>query len=242
MGKISLRITTQANLFIGGTPTTFEIGGVDLYTVTDYEGYPYIPASSFKGTLRNIVRDMEFSSNENALMIRAFYENYMSELQKENFENITKHTLEQERIDQMEERFQKAIEKASAEYLFGIQGFNDTPKLIFGDFTLENKPKDSEKREALFSIDSKNTILHSEPSQQPQVSANPRTYKTVRPGVALCGDIMFHKMDKRQIDLAIVEELVVQAVQMLNSGTYRLGNSGSRGYGKVKVEMVRGCE
>ncbi len=242
MEKISLRITTQANLFIGGTPTTFEISGVDLYTVTDYEGYPYIPASSFKGALRNIVRDMESSCNTNATNIKAAYVKYLSELQKENYENVRKHNLEQERIKRMEERFQEAIKKASAEYVFGIQGFNDTPKLIFGDFTLENKPKDSEKRKALFSVDSKNTISCSESNQEQKVSANPRTYKTVRPGVTFCGDIMYYNMNKLQINLAIVEELIEQAVQMLNSGIYRLGNSGSRGYGKVKVEMVRGCE
>ena len=54
---IKIRIKTLSNLFIGGTPMPFEIGGIDQWTAVDGEGFPCIPASSLKGALRAIVVD-----------------------------------------------------------------------------------------------------------------------------------------------------------------------------------------
>ena len=68
MERIRAEIITEANLFIGDNPSTFEIGGIDLYTKTDYNNRPQIPASSIKGTMRKIVRDME--SEEIAVKIK----------------------------------------------------------------------------------------------------------------------------------------------------------------------------
>ena len=49
---IEIRVKTLSNLFIGGSPMPFEIGGIDLWTAVDEEGFPCIPASSLKGALR----------------------------------------------------------------------------------------------------------------------------------------------------------------------------------------------
>ena len=46
---IHISVKTLSNLFIGGTPTPFEIGGIDQWTAVDEEGFPCIPASSLKG-------------------------------------------------------------------------------------------------------------------------------------------------------------------------------------------------
>jgi CRISPR-associated protein Csm3 len=66
---ISVTITTKSNLYIGGMPQGFEIGGIDMVTATR-DGRPYIPASSFKGALREICRD-----NVNS-KISGFYDGY----------------------------------------------------------------------------------------------------------------------------------------------------------------------
>ena len=56
---ITIKIQTMSNLYIGGMPAPFEIGGIDQRTAIDQEGFPCIPASSLKGTLRTMVREDE---------------------------------------------------------------------------------------------------------------------------------------------------------------------------------------
>lgn len=53
---IKIRVKTLANLFVGGNPRPFEIGGIDQWTAVDEEGFPCIPASSWKGAIRAIVQ------------------------------------------------------------------------------------------------------------------------------------------------------------------------------------------
>lgn len=240
---IRLKVTTLSNLFIGGSPATFEIGGVDLFTVTNHLGKPYIPASSFKGTSRNIVRDL-VGTHKDAESIRQSYKQYLQELLVQNMKQLEQMKMKEkeageERINRMNERFTKEIGRVSAECLFGMEGFNHTPKLIFNDLRLLNALDE----EAIFSIDSKNSIEQSEQSaKEPKVSANPRTYKTVRPGVEFVGEINFHMMDKLSTSLDVVRSFVEHAITQFNEGTYRLGNSGSRGYGRIQVEILRECE
>lgn len=241
---IRLKVTTFSNLFIGGSPTTFEIGGVDLFTVTNHLGKPYIPGSSFKGTLRNIVRDLGQSGSSVSAQAKAIsqaYKQYLLELQQQNMVQLEQMKMNEkeggeERINRMNERFTKEIGRVSAECLFGMEGFNHTPKLIFNDLRLLNALDEAD----IFSIDSKNSIEQSE--KEPKVSANPRTYKTVRPGVEFAGEINFHMMDKLSVSPDVVRSFVEHAVTQFNEGAYRLGNSGSRGYGRIQVEILRECE
>ena len=53
---IKIRVKTLANLFVGGNLRPFEIGGIDQWTAVDEEGFPCIPASSWKGAIRAIVQ------------------------------------------------------------------------------------------------------------------------------------------------------------------------------------------
>lgn len=229
---ISFTITTRSNLFIGGTPQMFEIGGVDLYTVTDFLGKPYIPASSWKGALRTVVHDLvhEGPSHPEAEEIGKSYENYLCNLKEQNMKQAESKGIEQERIDRMQNRFDELISHASAEYLFGMEGFNRSPKLIFHDLQLSSPIVGTV--DSLFSIDSKNTIEIGKEN----VSAKPRSYKTVRPGVSFTGMIDFYLFHELQIQKETVKSFITDAMEQFNQGTYRLGNSGSRGYGKIKVE------
>lgn len=52
MKKYKVTLKLASGMLIGSGNDTFELGGVDATTITDSEGKPYIPASSFKGKLR----------------------------------------------------------------------------------------------------------------------------------------------------------------------------------------------
>ncbi|MET3504101.1 RAMP superfamily CRISPR-associated protein [Halalkalibacter oceani] len=235
VNTIRLKVTTLSNLFIGGSPGTFEIGGIDLFTVTDHNGKPYIPASSFKGSLRRIVRDLSKSSEEAKLITEA-YQEYLRTKKEESSTWIEEMKEKDERFqrERVEKRFEEAIHKASAEYLFGMEGFNHTPKLIFNDLQLI-ETGDAEA----FSIDSKNSIEANEPHEEPKVVANPRTYKTVRPGVVFSGEIHFYMLDQLTVPKEVTSRFIENAIYQFNTGMYRLGNSGSRGYGRIQVEVSR---
>ncbi|CAM3838280.1 RAMP superfamily CRISPR-associated protein [Marinicrinis lubricantis] len=230
---IHLKVTTLSNLFIGGSPSTFEIGGIDLFTVTDYNDKPYIPASSFKGSLRRIVRDLAGSSAEAKLITEAYRE-YLRSKKRENLPRIEEMRDKDERFRRVEKRLEEAIHNASAEYLFGMEGFNHTPKLIFNDLRLiETGDVDP------FSIDSKNSVKVSEPQEDPNVVANPRTYKTVRPGVEFSGEIHFYMLNQLAVSTDVIARFIENAIYQFNTGIYRLGNSGSRGYGRIQVDVSR---
>lgn len=227
MERIKLELTTLSNLFIGDTPSSFEIGGIDQYTKTDFHNKPLIPASSLKGVLRRIISDME--SDGTAEEIAKAYKDYFKDLKEKNIRNLEKvaDKIEPERKKGINDRFEKTIEEASAEYLFGVQGFNDAPKLIFNDLVV----KEGQEERELFSIDSKNRI----DVVEDQLSAKPRTYKTVRPGVVFTGDILLYRMER--LGIKGIREFVENSLLEFNSGIYRLGGSGSRGYGRVRIEV-----
>lgn len=228
MKKISLTITTKSNLFIGGTPTTFEIGGIDQYTVTDYAGNPYIPGSSLKGTLRSIVRDLADDTVTEPL--NKIYQDYCTCLIEEAQTNLP-HSLNTDEKKRLDERLAKMKEHTSAEYLFGIEGFNQTPKILFSDLEMVNAGQPT-----IFSIDSKNSVTESDN----QLSAVPRTYKTVAPNVVFQGEILFQSAQKMQNADVFIEEakkMLQKCFDLLSTGYYRLGNSGSRGYGRVSIQV-----
>lgn len=233
---IRLKVTTLSNLFIGGPPTTFEIGGVDMYTVTDFEGKPYIPGSSLKGSLRNIVRDLvRHHKDGQVLKIGQAYREYLDAQLQEHMKRIEQLNGDAEKISRMVERYNNQMEHATAECLFGMEGFNHTPKLIFNDLKVIATDVQRDSWEHLFSIDAKNKI-HPDP-QGPM--ANPRFYKTVRPGVAFTGEILLHRMELLPVGTDVIRSFIERALQQFNEGIYRLGNSGSRGYGRVEVAVIQ---
>lgn len=228
MKKISISVTTKSNLFIGGTPTTFEIGGIDQYTVTDYQNNPYIPGSSLKGTIRNIVR--ELSSDAITAPLNQLYQAYCKTLCQEA-EGSLPHKMDADTKKRLDKRMKAMEKKSSAEYLFGIEGFNQTPKLLFSDLKMV-EAKDG----MIFSIDSKNSIKE----EDNNLSAIPRIYKTVAPNVVFQGEILFQnpkKMEKPDLFIQEAENLLKECFALLTSGYYRLGNSGSRGYGRVEIKV-----
>ena len=237
---IRLRIKTLSNLFIGGAPMPFEIGGIDQWTAVDHEGYPCIPASSLKGALRAII--MEDRSAE-AFKIGQWYARFLKKEWEENREQILKCVGEEEACIRIEKRYTDAIEQASARDLFGIREFNNTPKLLFNDLRLK---KEQRILEECFSIDTK-TSIHCD-GEEPK--SNPRTYKAARAGLEFEGEIELYRFgqmcfDKSTID--VCKAYVINNLKKFDEGIYRLGNSKSRGYGKICLSIIEegegvGCD
>lgn len=228
--SIHIKIKTLSNLFIGGTPLPFEIGGIDQRTATDQDGFPCIPASSFKGALRAIVRE---DPSPSAREIEDLFKAYLKREKEEHWSEISNLVKEEEAIQRIKARYEKAEKELSSAYLFGIEGFNQTPKLLFNDLLLCDEFR--QNREACFSIDMKNTI---DLNGDAPVS-NPRTYQTARKGLIFEGEIKFYKIEQLGDGaVALCKEYIIDNLCKLNNGIYRLGNSKSRGYGKVEVSVI----
>ena len=56
---INIRFTTISSCLVGNQTESFSVAGVDQSTTIDENGRPIIHGSSFKGALRNIVREEE---------------------------------------------------------------------------------------------------------------------------------------------------------------------------------------
>lgn len=220
---IRVRIKAISNLFIGGSPQPFEIGGIDQWTAVDEEGFPCIPASSFKGALRTIV--MKDRSDE-ASEIAQWYREFLKREQDELEEKIPEF-FDAEMKERVKKRYADAVKHASACDLFGIREFNNTPKLLFNDLKLSEEYRDLKK---CFSIDTKAAIDCG--GKEPK--SNPRTYKAVKQGVEFEGEIEFYGFEDRE-KIERCKTYLKKNLQKFNTGIYRLGNSKSRGYGKIFV-------
>ena len=229
---IKIRIKTLSNLFIGGTPMPFEIGGIDQWTAVDGEGFPCIPASSLKGALRAIVVD---DHSVEAAEIARWYAELLRKEKEEN-EGVIQECYKEneEALDRIEKRYTRAIEHASAGDLFGIREFNNTPKLLFNDLLLKEEYRDLKK---CFSIDTKTSINCD--GMEPK--SNPRTYKTAKIGLEFEGEIELFRFQSQYFDKKAIEECksyIIYNLKKFNEGVYRLGNSKSRGYGKICVSII----
>ena len=231
---ITVRVKTLSNLLIGGVPTPFEIGGIDQKTAVDAEGYPCIPASTMKGALRAIVHQNHKS--ELGQRIAALYENYIKREAENNRDRISQWVEDREELKRIEVRYQKAYQESTPEYLFGIEGFNGTPKLLFSDLILRDKP---DNMGSCFSIDMKNSIAI---VNQLPVS-NPRSYKTARSGLEFTGEIHLYRIGLLgESAVELCKEYIQFNLEQFNDGVHRLGNSKSRGYGKISVSVLAESE
>ena len=232
MKEIKFKIETCSNLLIGGNEMGFVIGGIDEKTVTNHEGFPYIPGSSFKGVFRRIVREYK---NEEIIELYDKYIRFLKERAEEKGIDIKNWEAKINDKDKI---------KSEMERLFGVEGFNQSPRLIFSDFHLIGE-KDVEK---CFSLDAKNSIIEDEESGK--LKSNPRFYKAARKGLVFSGSIRFHQPfdSSGKEDLftekkyETIRDYVKEQLLTFNNGYYRLGNSKSRGYGEIKVIEIDGQE
>lgn len=235
---LKLRITTQSNVLMGGADSNFEIGGIDQSTVVNINGEPYIPASAFKGILKRIMSDC--NDTDNGQCVRRILKKYLEDTERKLLEtleskknNVKGDNVKIKQIDDLKEKVKKVytdeIQKLTSAGVLGIQNIQQVPKVIFTDFEIKKG------QNKVFSIDNKNSI---DDENDVNISSNPRTYRTIGKNVIFEGKIYFYDFDKFGEDADKVVNYIKEMLLKFNDGIYRIGNSKSRGYGKIKLEIV----
>ena len=229
MFEIKIKITTVSCCLIGNQTESFSVGGVDQSTTTDEKGNPIIHGSAFKGALRNLIREKYQDKMKNTT-------GYMKSVIKETLKKYENEDINKtEKINKIISNLKYKNENFKSEYIFGIERVNGMPRLFCSDFRV-SKCKD--RKEDYFLIDTKNSLEEKDGN----IFSNPRTYKVIKPGVEFEGIIRFYnpfsieKIDSSKEEL--IKKELIEVLEEFNLGLYRIGNSKSRGYGQIKVEII----
>lgn len=235
MEKLKIEITTKSNCLIGNQTESFSVGGVDQGTTIDENGYPMIPGSAIKGVLRTIVRE----NNKELKNIKKYYNKVFKEIDSDYDDNINffKESGKEKQakiVKKLKEDLKfywlKDEDKVRAEYIFGVEGINELPKLYFSDFRVI-KDENKKIKENYFLIDSKTSISE----ENGDLISNPRTYKVVKPEVKFEGEIYFKGFKREGIEE--IKEEIISMLNKFNENIYFIGNSKSRGYGRIFVDI-----
>ena len=226
MFEIKIKIITKSSCLIGNQTESFSVGGVDQATTVDEKARPIIQGSAFKGALRNIVREhggeMPNTKNYVTLILQRLLEKYQSIPKIE----------ENKKIKKMMENIKNYSKNPKAEYIFGMEGLNNMPRVFCSDFCVVDERNSKE----YFAIETKNSLEEKEG----EIISKPRTYQVVRPAVIYDGRHHFQDLyfiqEKKELDE--VKKELIQAIKFFNSGFYGIGNSKSRGYGMIEVEIL----
>ena len=201
---IELKIKAETGLHIGGTSEVAKIGGIDNCVIRDpLTGEPYIPGSSLKGKIRNLLEKLLGKVSENG---------------------------EVHSCEKIED-----AERCEICRLFGSP--IGEGRLIFRDFFLTDKSKEkliNQRNETGLDTEIKvENVINRLTSQ----STNLRTMERVPKGTEFEGKIIYNFVKKLGQDDFIEKDLKnLSAGLKLLQDDY-LGGSGSRGYGKVKINV-----
>ena len=233
MFEIKIELKTVSNCLIGNQTESFSVGGVDQSTTIDENKKPIIHGSAFKGALRNIVREIEKEEGK-FIKTKEYVKSFIEETLKK-YEDIPK----TEKIDKILSNLKEKAENTKAEYIFGIEGLNVMPRLFCSDFRIKDKQKDN-KKDGYFLIETKNLLEE----KNGEILSNPRTYRVVKPGIVFEGIIRFQNpfFEGNKSDLKEIGEIkkeLKEALMAFNGGFYGIGNSKSRGYGQIEVEILQ---
>ena len=177
-----------------------------------------------KGALRNIFRK-ECIKND---IIEKFIVDFLKK-EKDKYSELLKQMDEKsskniESIKKIITKISNLLNDIKAEYIFGIEGLNDTPRLFFSDLRVVDL-----KTEDYFLIDTKTSIEEI----NGELISNPRTYKVVKPGIKFEGNIIL----KTDTDEEKIKKEIISYLKKFNEEYYRIGNSKSRGYGIIAVDI-----
>lgn len=234
MFEIKIKLTTESCCLIGNQTESFSVGGVDQSTTIDENGKPIIHGSAFKGALRNIVREQEKKEGQmekTKMYVKCIINKILEKYQSEDI-------VKTEKIEKLISNLENKVNsnELKAEYIFGMEGVNGLPRIFCSDFRVIESEN---KKEDYFLIDTKTCIEE----VNGNIISNPRTYKVIKPGTKFEGIIRFYNPffivnedEIKKIEAPIEKELR-DALKMFNEGLYGIGNSKSRGYGRIRVEF-----
>ena len=234
MFEIKIKLTTESCCLIGNQTESFSVGGVDQSTTIDENGKPIIHGSAFKGALRNIVREQEKKEGQmekTKMYVKCIINKILEKYQSEDI-------VKTEKIEKLISNLENKVNsnELKAEYIFGMEGVNGLPRIFCSDFRVIESEN---KKEDYFLIDTKTGIEE----VNGNIISNPRTYKVIKPSTKFEGIIRFYNPffivnedEIKKIEAPIEKELR-DALKMFNEGLYGIGNSKSRGYGRIRVEF-----
>ena len=234
MFEIKIKLTTESCCLIGNQTESFSVGGVDQSTTIDENGKPIIHGSAFKGALRNIVREQEKKEGQmekTKMYVKCIINKILEKYQSEDI-------VKTEKIEKLISNLENKVNsnELKAEYIFWMEGDNGLPRIFCSDFRVIESEN---KKEDYFLIDTKTCIEE----VNGNIISNPRTYKVIKPGYNFEGIIRFYNPffivnedEIKKIEAPIEKELR-DALKMFNEGLYGIGNSKSRGYGRIRVEF-----
>lgn len=234
MFEIKIKLTTESCCLIGNQTESFSVGGVDQSTTIDENGKPIIHGSAFKGALRNIVREQEKKEGQmekTKMYVKCIINKILEKYQSEDI-------VKTEKIEKLISNLENKVNsnELKAEYIFGMEGVNGLPRIFCSDFRVIESEN---KKEDYFLIDTKTCIEE----VNGNIISNPRTYKVIKPSTKFEGIIRFYNPffivnedEIKKIEAPIEKELR-DALKMFNEGLYGIGNSKSRGYGRIRVEF-----
>ncbi|MEM4137914.1 MAG: type III-A CRISPR-associated RAMP protein Csm3 [Candidatus Anstonellaceae archaeon] len=171
------------------------------------EGKPYIPGSSLKGKMRAVLSYKYGERNEEI--------NHLFGSSKEKGESS------KEKSESSEEKSESSEEKS--EYA--------ASRIIVRDCFLSEEWKNKPISE-LYEIKMENTI---DKKTGKTKGGGLRTFKRVKPGVCFDFEIIINELNDGKLTIERAEKLVKESFELIENSY--LGGSGSRGYGKVKIEI-----
>ena len=208
--KYKIKIKVLTGLHIGaGKGGDFEIGGMDNPVVKDFEtGYPYIPGSSLKGKLRSLLEIKYGNDQEKLNLIETLFGKPAEE--KKDQRSSFNYTVVLIRDLFVDKKTEEIIEKLKK------QGKAITEEKM--EVSLYYYNKQTGKRER-------------------SEKTSPRPSERVPKGYSFEGEVVFRFFDEetKQKESQLVE-LFKEGILLLNEDY--LGGSGSRGYGRVQVELL----
>lgn len=223
MFEIKMKLKTKSNCLVGNQTERFSIGGVDQSTVINVDGKPMICGSSFKGAIRNIVRENDEEMGETKKYIEEILQDLLNKYR--DIEQIDK----TEKIEKLINKVGNYANNVKAEYIFGIEGLNGMSRIFCTDFVFS---EDNENKD-YFLIETKTSLEE----VNGEILSRPRTYKVIRPGVIFEGTVRFQNnyYTNKKVNLEKVESEIKNMLLKFNEGFYGIGNSKSRGYGSVEI-------
>lgn len=224
VGRIFIHFDLIAvtGLHIGGTESGIEIGGVDKTVIRDpLSNRPYIPGSSFKGKMRSLL------------------EKYLGLVQNQRIGQGFIHSCGADN----DQRGESAYLSCPVCQVFGVPGernFSTPTRLVVRDFFLD--PDSAKKLEQTGLTDLPYTEVKTEVSIDRVTSAaNPRQMERVPAGTIFSGGELVYSLynGDRCNAASDLERLkvLVDGLQLLEDDY--LGGLGSRGSGKVRLQMIR---
>lgn len=213
------KIRAVTGIHIGGAEAELKIGGIDSFVIKDPLGVPYIPGSSLKGKLRDILERRRQAEDGN------FKIDHQSGTRTNP---VYRHECE----DRDEKEWEEKSLKCPVCRLFGKtrNEFNIPSRLIVRDSFLDKVSKEVlEKIGSFTEVKGENTL------DRITAAANPRFIERVPPDTVFKFEIVYDIESKEDLKGDI--ENISSTLQVLEDDG--IGGNVSRGYGKVVFEDMK---